>query len=143
MLGGFVTPAAAQAPATQAPQVTVGGVAYLQYLYQLKDTANHNNNFDVTRAYINVIGCFSRGHATRKAADDVDVGPRHVEVVVVVGGVFELVEVLQIRHTADGDLRCLRGGRLSGRGGDEPAQHGQSHERIGQPCVHGCSSRLG
>jgi len=62
-------PAAAQAPATQAPQVTVGGVAYLQYLYQLKDTANHNNNFDVTRAYINVIGRFSGGVYTRITVD--------------------------------------------------------------------------
>jgi phosphate-selective porin O/P len=61
--------AAAQAPATQAPQVTVGGVAYLQYLYQLKDTANHNNNFDVTRAYINVIGRFSGGLYTRITVD--------------------------------------------------------------------------
>ena len=69
MLGGFVAPAAAQAPATQAPQVTVSGVAYLQYLYQLKDTANHNNNFDVTRAYINVIGRFSGGVTTRITAD--------------------------------------------------------------------------
>lgn len=62
-------PAVAQAPATQAPQVTVGGVAYLQYLYQLKDTANHNNNFDVTRAYINVIGRFSGGLYTRITVD--------------------------------------------------------------------------
>ncbi len=62
-------PAAAQAPATQAPQVTVGGVAYLQYLYQLKDTAAHNNNFDVTRAYINVIGRFSGGVYTRITVD--------------------------------------------------------------------------
>src|SRR3989449_8093712 len=69
MVGGFVTPAAAQAPATQAPQVTVSGVSYLQYLYQLKDTANHNNNFDVTRAYINVIGRFSGGVSPRITAD--------------------------------------------------------------------------
>ena len=69
MLGGLAVPAAAQAPATQAPQVTVSGVAYLQYLYQLKDTANHNNNFDVTRAYINVIGRFSGGVYTRITAD--------------------------------------------------------------------------
>src|SRR5882672_10567351 len=69
MLGGFAVPAAAQAPAVQAPQVTVGGVAYLQYLYQLKDTANHNNNFDVTRAYINVIGRFSGGVYTRITVD--------------------------------------------------------------------------
>ncbi len=69
ILGGLAVPAAAQAPATQAPQVTVGGVAYLQYVYQLKDTANHNNNFDVTRAYINVIGRFSGGVYTRITAD--------------------------------------------------------------------------
>jgi hypothetical protein len=62
-------PAAAQAPASQAPQVTVGVVAYLQYVYQLKDTANHNNNFDVTRAYINVIGRFAGGVSTRVTAD--------------------------------------------------------------------------
>ena len=58
----------AQAPA-QAPQVTVSGVSYLQYVYQLKDTANHNNNFDVTRAYINVLGRFSGGVSTRITAD--------------------------------------------------------------------------
>jgi len=62
-------PAVAQTAATQAPQVTVGGVAYLQYLYQVKDTAAHNNNFDVTRAYINVIGRFSGGVYTRITAD--------------------------------------------------------------------------
>src|SRR6266436_35628 len=69
MLGGFAVPAAAQAPAAQAPQVTVSGVAYLQYVYQLKDTANHNNNFDVTRAYFNVIGRFSGGVYTRITVD--------------------------------------------------------------------------
>jgi hypothetical protein len=69
MLGGLAVPAVGQAPAAQAPQVTVGGVAYLQYLYQLKDTANHNNNFDVTRAYINVIGRFSGGVYTRVTVD--------------------------------------------------------------------------
>src|SRR5467141_2333107 len=69
MLGGFAVPAAAQAPATQPPQVTVSGVAYLQYLYQLKDTANHTNNFDVTRAYINVIGRVSGGVYTRITVD--------------------------------------------------------------------------
>ena len=59
----------AQAQAAQAPQVTVSGVSYLQYVYQLKDSANHNNNFDVTRAYINVIGRFSDGVTTRITAD--------------------------------------------------------------------------
>src|SRR5437667_2831447 len=57
------------AQASQAPQVTVGGVAYTQYVYQLKDTLNHVNNFDITRAYVNVIGRFSGGVYTRVTAD--------------------------------------------------------------------------
>ncbi len=57
-----------QAP-QPAPPVTVGGVAYAQYSYQLSDTANHGNNFDVTRAYVNVLGRFSDGLATRLTAD--------------------------------------------------------------------------
>src|SRR3989442_8979276 len=51
------------------PQVTVGGVVYTQYVYQLKDTLNHINNFDITRAYVNVIGRFSGGVYTRVTAD--------------------------------------------------------------------------
>src|SRR5712675_1508806 len=62
-------PAAAQAPATPAPQVTVGGVAYTSFFYQLKDTANHLNGFDINRAYINVIGRFSGGIYTRVTMD--------------------------------------------------------------------------
>ena len=58
---------AAQAP--QAPQVTVGGVVYTQYVYQLKDTVNHVNTFDITRAYVNVLGKFSGGVGTRVTAD--------------------------------------------------------------------------
>ena len=66
----LVCAAQAQAPApAPAPTVTVTGVAYVQYVYQLKDTANHNNNFDVTRAYLNVIGRFSGGVTTRITAD--------------------------------------------------------------------------
>ena len=64
---------AAAAPKTAATQaapapspITVSGVVYAQYLYQLKDTANHINNFDVTRAYVNVLGKFSGGLATRR-----------------------------------------------------------------------------
>jgi hypothetical protein len=60
-------PLAAQAPAS--PQVTVGGLVYTQYVYQLKDTLNHFNSFDVKRAYINVIGRFSGGIYTRLTAD--------------------------------------------------------------------------
>src|SRR5260221_553222 len=49
------------AAAQNQTQVTVSGVAYAQYGYLLKDTANHNNNFDITRAYINLIGKFAGG----------------------------------------------------------------------------------
>jgi hypothetical protein len=66
--------AAAQAPAPTAPQITIGGVSYLQYGYQLKDTANHNNNFDVTRAYLNILGKFSGGIGTRITTDVQRVG---------------------------------------------------------------------
>ncbi|HEY6807185.1 MAG TPA: hypothetical protein VI160_00240 [Gemmatimonadales bacterium] len=59
--------ASAQAPA--APTVTVSGVAYTQYAYQLKDTANHVNNFSVQRAYVNVLGKFAGGIATRVTLD--------------------------------------------------------------------------
>src|SRR2546422_4961464 len=51
------------------PQVTVGGVVYTQYVYQLKDTLNHVNTFDITRAYVNVIGRFSGGVGTRVTGD--------------------------------------------------------------------------
>ncbi len=51
------------------PQVTVGGVVYTQYVYQLKDTVNHVNTFDITRAYVNVLGKFSGGVGTRVTAD--------------------------------------------------------------------------
>ena len=68
---GFVLSAVVMAGPlmAQAPTVTVGGVGYAQYVYQLKDTANHLNNFDVTRAYINVIGKFAYGIGTRVTGD--------------------------------------------------------------------------
>src|SRR5437867_2364341 len=59
--------AAAQAPSP--PQVSVGALTYLQYVYQLKDTANHLNNFEVTRAYINVNGRLSNGVTARITPD--------------------------------------------------------------------------
>jgi hypothetical protein len=62
-------PLAAQQPAPPAPQVTVGGLVYTQYLYQLKDTLNHLNGFDIKRAYINVIGRLSGGVYARITAD--------------------------------------------------------------------------
>src|SRR5690349_11685622 len=52
-----------------APQVSVSGVAYTQFLYQLADTANHANSFDVTRGYLNLLGKFAGGIATRLTAD--------------------------------------------------------------------------
>lgn len=62
-------PVAAQTPAP-APQVTVGGVVYAQYLYQDFPTAGvRQNNFSVQRAYINVIGRFAGGIYTRVTAD--------------------------------------------------------------------------
>ncbi len=61
---------AAQTPAPSPPSpITVGGLVYTQFLYQLNDTANHLNRFEVTRAYINVIGKFSGGLYTRVTAD--------------------------------------------------------------------------
>ena len=61
-------PVAAQAPA--APQVTVGGLVYAQYLYQDFPTAGvRQNNFSIQRAYINVIGRFAGGIYTRVTAD--------------------------------------------------------------------------
>ena len=50
-------------------QVVVSGVGYMQYVYQLKDTANHVNNFDVTRAYVNLIGRFAGGVGARVTLD--------------------------------------------------------------------------
>lgn len=48
--------------------VTVSGVGYAQYLYQLSDSANYNA-FDVTRAYVNVRGSFDHGVSTRVTSD--------------------------------------------------------------------------
>lgn len=69
LCGAATRTAAAQGTPPSTPSVTVGGVVYAQYLYQLKDTANHVNNFDITRSYINVIGKFPSGLATRVTAD--------------------------------------------------------------------------
>jgi len=66
----LVAAAVAAVPvAAQAPTVAVGGVAYAQYLYQLKDSANHVNNFDLTRVYVNVLGTFAGGIRTRVTSD--------------------------------------------------------------------------
>ena len=60
-------PIAAQAPTP--PQITVGGLVYTQWVYQLKDSVNHTNNFDITRAYLNVLGRFSGGVTFRLTTD--------------------------------------------------------------------------
>ncbi|MGE5801083.1 MAG: porin [Gemmatimonadota bacterium] len=64
-------PAAAQSQNPQAPQVTVGGVVYGQYLYQLKDSlgAGNQNQFSIQRAYLNVLGRFGGGISTRLTTD--------------------------------------------------------------------------
>ncbi len=56
----------AQQPAPP-PQVTVGFLGYTQFTYQ--DAPLHFDNFDVKRAYVNVIGRFSGGIYTRITAD--------------------------------------------------------------------------
>jgi hypothetical protein len=66
-VAGGISPALAQNP-----NVTVSGVVYSQFLYQLKKdsvTDSHLNNFDVTRAYINVLGKMPAGISGRVTAD--------------------------------------------------------------------------
>ena len=68
---GGAVPVTAQQTAPPPPQVTVGGVVYGQYLYQLKDSlgAGDQNQFSIQRAYINVVGKFSGGLQTRVTGD--------------------------------------------------------------------------
>lgn len=65
-LAGMLVWAAAASRASA--QVGVHGVAYAQYMYQFSDTANYNN-FDVTRAYVNITGKFDHGVSTRITTD--------------------------------------------------------------------------
>ena len=58
-----------QSPSPPGPQVSVGGIVYGQFAYFLSDSAGHGNNFDITRAYINVIGRFPHGIGTRVTPD--------------------------------------------------------------------------
>jgi hypothetical protein len=54
---------------------SVGTTVYAQYVYQLKDTASSKqNNFDITRGYVNLIGRFSGGLYTRLTVDLFSVG---------------------------------------------------------------------
>ncbi len=57
------------AQGSQSPSVSVGGLVYTQFVYQLKDTANHVNNFDITRAYININAKLSGGVSARITPD--------------------------------------------------------------------------
>ncbi|HEU4569820.1 MAG TPA: hypothetical protein VFS07_04555 [Gemmatimonadales bacterium] len=59
---------AAPLGAQQAPTVTVGGVGYAQWNYNLSGT-QHLNAFDVTRTYININAKFSGGVSTRATSD--------------------------------------------------------------------------
>ena len=58
----------AQASAQQAPQVSVTGVIYAQYGY-FDVPAAEKSTFDITRAYVNVLGRFSNGITTRLTTD--------------------------------------------------------------------------
>ena len=58
----------AQASAQQAPQATVTGVIYTQYQYSDAPIAA-KSTFDMTRAYVNVLGRFSNGITTRLTTD--------------------------------------------------------------------------
>ncbi|HEV2749723.1 MAG TPA: hypothetical protein VGV12_04255 [Gemmatimonadales bacterium] len=72
---GVAVVAAAMGASTAAAQGSpspwsVGATVYAQYVYQLKDTNSvKQNNFDVTRGYLNLIGRFSGGVYTRVTVD--------------------------------------------------------------------------
>ena len=51
------------------PSVRVGGTVYGQYQYFLRDAADEANNFDIARAYINVLGDLGHNVTSRVTAD--------------------------------------------------------------------------
>lgn len=61
--------AASQNAAPNTPTVRVTGQVYAQYEFWASDTAGHNNQFDVTRAYLNALGSFTHGISTRLTVD--------------------------------------------------------------------------
>ncbi len=65
---GVAAPLAAQTPSPTPSPITVSGVVYAQWAAQM-DSLSPANNFDVTRAYINVIGKFNGGITTRITGD--------------------------------------------------------------------------
>lgn len=74
---GWITISTAQTTVPATPNVAVGGVVYTQYLYQVKDTANHVNNFYVTRAYLMPSGSLPVGSAPalRRTFTAIPTGP--------------------------------------------------------------------
>jgi hypothetical protein len=60
---------AASGLAAQETGVRLSGVSYAEFRVLLSDSANHRNEFDVTRAYLNAIGRFDHGVSTRVTAD--------------------------------------------------------------------------
>jgi hypothetical protein len=62
-----LTASVVRAQAQQAPQVSVTGVVYTQYQYT--DSSVHTSTFDMTRAYVNVLGRFANGFTTRVTTD--------------------------------------------------------------------------
>jgi hypothetical protein len=75
ILGALALATGAERAAAQTPTVTVGGLGYLQYAYQLhsdsslKPSGGHQNNFDVTRAYLNVQAKLPHGLSARITTD--------------------------------------------------------------------------
>ena len=59
---------AAQVAATPAPQLSISGVGYTQWNYNVSGT-QHNNTFDVTRTYLNFNAKFTGGVSTRVTPD--------------------------------------------------------------------------
>lgn len=69
-LAAIAVAAVAAAAPLAAQGVSVGGVVYAQFAAQLDSAPpGTNSNFDVTRAYVNVIGRFNGGIVTRITAD--------------------------------------------------------------------------
>ncbi len=71
-IGAVACAFTATAARGQAPTVTVGTTIYSEYRYQLKTdsvTNSHLNNFDITRAYLNVVGKFPSGLYARLTPD--------------------------------------------------------------------------
>lgn len=72
LLGAAALAAGARRAGAQGPAITVGALVYAQYGYQLRSdsvTGAHLNNFDLTRAYINLVGRFPSGVYIRVTPD--------------------------------------------------------------------------